>query len=219
MIIVALTDIHGRIERLGDLAEALAEADVVLLTGDLTHFGGRADAARAVEAVRKHTAQVLAVAGNCDHQDVAAYLAEEGISLDCRHVVIDGVAFLGVGGSLPCPGRTPNEFSEDELAAFLQEAAEGLPRDLPWVLVSHQPPDDTAVDRVHSGAHVGSRSVRRFIEDFQPLVCFTGHIHEAAGTDTIGRTKIVNPGPVHMGGYACAEVTDRLVEVELRGRT
>ncbi|MHC4593245.1 MAG: metallophosphoesterase, partial [Planctomycetota bacterium] len=197
MIIIAVADIHGRIERLSDLAETLAEADVVLLTGDLTHFGGRGDAARTVEAVRKHNPQVLAVAGNCDHPDVAAYLAGEGISLDCRHVIIDGVAFLGVGGSLPCPGRTPNEFSDDELAAFLQEAAEGLPRDLPWVLVSHQPPSDTAVDRVHSGAHVGSQSVRRFIEDFQPLVCFTGHIHEAAGTDTIGRTKIINPGSLH----------------------
>jgi hypothetical protein len=188
LIIVALADIHGHIERLADMADALSGADAVLLTGDLTHFGRRRDAERVLEAVRKHNPRVLA----------------------------GGVAFLGLGGSLPCPGRTPSEYSDAQLKAFLEEAAMGLEPGLPLVLASHQPPVDTLVDRVHSGLHVGSESVRRFIEDRQPLVCFTGHIHEGRGVDRLGRTMVVNPGPAGQGWYAFAEVDGGLKALEIR---
>jgi len=206
MIVVAVTDVHGHAAALDAVGEALSAADLVLLGGDLTHFGHRDDAARVVEAVRRHNPRLLAVAGNCDHPDVAAYLDDEGIGLHGAHCVVEGVAFLGVGGSLPCPVHTPNQLSEQELAALLSAAADGLDPALPWVLLSHQPPRDTAVDVVRGGMHVGSRSVREFILLHEPLVCFTGHIHEAAGTDTLGRTRLANPGPVRGGGYAWAEI-------------
>lgn len=217
MIIVALTDIHGNVPAVDRVREAVAQADVVLLTGDLTHFGRRADAAAVVDAVRRHNPRILAVPGNCDNPDVTAYLSEQGVSLHGAHAVVGGVAFLGLGGSLPCPGRTPTEFTEDQLTALLSAAATGLTPDLPWVLVSHQPPRDTALDRVHSGLHVGSSAVRDFIAAHEPLVCFTGHIHEAVGTDSIGATKIVNPGPLRNGRYAYAQVTRGLELLEIRG--
>ncbi|MFQ5932396.1 MAG: metallophosphoesterase [Nitrospiraceae bacterium] len=128
MIIVALADIHDDLEGLGVIAEDLSAADVVLLTGDLTNFGRQAGAARVVRAVRQYTDRVLAVPGNCDYPEVEAYLSHEGVNLHRRSVVIAGFAFLGVGGSLPCPGRTPNEYSEKEIEAFLAEAA---PRSIP----------------------------------------------------------------------------------------
>ena len=61
MKIVALTDIHGNASAIERLAAPLGEADLVLLTGDLTHFGGADDAARVVTAVREHNRRVLAV--------------------------------------------------------------------------------------------------------------------------------------------------------------
>ena len=65
MKIVSLTDIHGSISAIERLAAPLAEADVVLLTGDLTHFGGADDAARVLAAVREHNrhALLLAISG------------------------------------------------------------------------------------------------------------------------------------------------------------
>ena len=74
------------------------------------------------------------------------------------------------------------------------------------VLITHQPPRETRNDLARGG-HVGSHSIRCFIEQHQPLICFTGHIHEGVGVDTIGETKIVNPGPLRHGGYAVAEIT------------
>ena len=121
----------------------------------------------------------------------------------------DNLAFIGLGGSLPCPGRTPGEVEEPELAALLKAAAEGIDPALPCVLVCHQPPRDTALDIVGNGMHVGSRSVRDFILTREPLVCFCGHIHEAAGRDALGRTQLLNPGPARGGGYAWAEIGRR----------
>jgi Icc-related predicted phosphoesterase len=216
MKIVALTDIHGNISAIERLASPLADADVVLLTGDLTHFGGAEDAARVLAAVRDCSRRVYAVAGNCDRPEVAEWLELEGISLHGRHEVIDGVAFLGLGGSLPSPGMRCNEFSDAELAGFLDAAAEGLDPALPWLLVSHQPPADTTLDVVRNGMHVGSAAVRCFIERHRPLACFTGHIHEAAGTDSIGQTCMANPGPARGGGYTYAEVAERLEVLEIR---
>ena len=216
MIIVALSDIHDDITGIETIADVLSSATVVVLAGDLTAFGGHGSARRVVHAVREHSDRVLAVSGNCDFSDVDTYLTEEEINLQARHVVIDGVAFAGAGGSLPCPAQTPNETSEEGLAHVLKQATDGVADDMPVVLVSHQPPRDTCADKVRSGVHVGSTEVRRFIEQRQPLVCLTGHIHEGRGIDEIGVTKIVNPGPLSQGGYAYAEVSDRLDVLEIR---
>ena len=215
-MIVALADIHDDLERLGTAAGDLAAADIVLLVGDLTNFGRQAAATRVVRAVRNYNNRVLAVPGNCDYPEVDAYLIQEGINLHRRSRVINGVAFLGVGGSLPCPGKTPNEFSDREFETFLAEAASELSPGTPVILVSHQPPRDTVTDFARIGRHVGSQSVRVFIETAQPLICFTGHIHEARGIDSIGRTTVINPGPLWTGSYACARIRGEVAEVEIR---
>jgi hypothetical protein len=219
MIIVAFADIHDNIKGFDAVAEDLSAADTVVLIGDLTDFGRQPEAARVVKAARRYNDRILAVPGNCDYPEVDAYLVREGISVHRRGVVIDGVAFLGVGGSLPCPGKTPNEFSEEHFKAFLAEAASGLPPAHPLVLVTHQPPLGTVTDRVRNGRHVGSESVRLFIEHIQPVLCLTGHIHEGRGMDTIGRTPVVNPGPLSRGGYVYARIGQRLEELEIRGQS
>lgn len=218
MIIIALSDVHGDISRLPALSGELANADVVLLTGDLTHFGGQEDAERVVQAVRQHNGRILAVAGNCDHPEVDQYLDRERLNLHGASAVVDGITFAGVGGSLPGPVACPNEYSEEQTRDFLQRAGDGLSADAPLVLVSHNPPWGTAVDVVGSGQRAGSRSVRAFIEQRRPLLCCTGHIHEAAGTDQVGPTRIVNPGPFRDGWYGYALVRDGIADqVEIRG--
>ena len=72
---------------------------------------------------------------------------------------------------------------------------------------SHNPPKDTNLDRTDSGAHVGSAGIRKFIEDCQPLLVVSGHIHESRGVDKIGRTRLVNPGALAEGFYAVAEIS------------
>ncbi len=218
MRIVAISDIHGRIERLEVAARDVQSADIVLLTGDITNFGRRADAERMLQPIEELNTPLLAVTGNCDYQEVEEYISELGINLHAAARNINGVAVVGLGGSLPGPAPTPNEYSEGQIASFLARAVEGLDPALPMILNSHQPPADTVADRLPDGSHVGSRAVREFIERHHPLVCFTGHIHEGVGVDQIGPTQVVNPGPLNTGRYAYAELEDgRLISAEIRG--
>ena len=67
------------------------------------------------------------------------------------------------------------------------------------IYVLHSPPADTALDVTSTGEHVGSRSIRRFIEQHQPPVTLHGHIHESPQMTgkiaaTLGRTIALNPG-------------------------
>jgi Icc-related predicted phosphoesterase len=137
------------------------------------------------------------------------------MNLHGKTVDIDGILFTGAGGSLPCPSPTPNVYTEEEYGEIFEGVKAGA-NGGPVILVSHQPPFDTLNDKISNGAHVGSKTVREFIERYHPLVCFTGHIHEAPGIDTIGGTKIVNPGPLGTRSYAYLDVTDGINELEIR---
>jgi Icc-related predicted phosphoesterase len=206
MKIVGITDIHGKTARLEKISRVLRDADLVILSGDITHFGGEEDVAAVVESFRRYNSQIFAVAGNCDYPDVEAWLSRQEINLHARCVTFGQLTLVGLGGSLPTPGgSTPNEYPEDDLRFFLNEAAKCIPADSALLLVSHQPPINTVCDQT-DGMHVGSSSVRSFIERYGPAVCFTGHIHEGRGVDNIGGTKIINPGPLHHGGYAEVEI-------------
>lgn len=216
MKIIAIPDLHGSTKGIGNIAGELSDADVVLLAGDLTNFGNEKDAARIVEEVRKYSDVIYGVPGNCDYAAVNQYLLEQGIGLHGKGAVIDGVAFVGVGGSLPAPGGTPTEYSEPELQEFMDRAMEEIPDDLPLILMAHQPPVKTKIDRISNGMHVGSKAVRSFIEKRQPLICFSGHIHEGVGMDSIGETKLINPGPFRNGGYAYAEIGETIRVLEIR---
>jgi len=219
MKIVALSDLHGDIARLPEIADDLASADVVLLTGDLTHFGHRTAAEQILAAVESYNPHVLAVAGNCDQNDVGELLTERGINLHGRSITFRGMTYLGVGGSLSCPGGTPNELSEEEIGESLYQASRALIPGKPFILVLHQPPLNTQVDRIGKGHHVGSRSIRDFICEWRPLVALSGHIHESRGIDTLDATTLVNPGPLAYGGHVFLELQNgSIASIEIRGR-
>jgi Icc-related predicted phosphoesterase len=75
--------------------------------------------------------------------------------------------------------------------------------DRPFIFVSHSPPYHTPLDMIHNGFHVGSISIRRFIENWSRkgllIASFHGHIHESPtrsgsiGT-RIGNALCINPG-------------------------
>lgn len=216
MIIINIVDIHGNANPIDELGDVLSSADLVLIGGDITHFGSDTQAKDIIEKIKEYNQNILAVTGNCDNKEVDDYLYNENIQLHGRAVNIDGVCVFGAGGSLPCPSPTPNIYSESDYAGILENAVSTTNENSPTVMVCHQPPVDTINDTVTNGAHVGSKSVRAFIEKYQPLVCFTGHIHEAPGIDEIGSTKIVNPGPLGTRSYALLDVGDKIKSLEIK---
>jgi uncharacterized protein len=216
MKLIALPDLHQATRYVAALADQLVQVDLVLLVGDIANASGAQGAAEMVQAIRQHNPRVLAVPGNWDDPGACAYLTSEGINLHGRHTIVEQIAFAGAGGSLPSVARTPNELTEAELALALGASIADLDPQLPLIFLCHQPPAQTLNDRTWSQMHIGSTSVRAFLERVQPLVCFTGHIHEGVGIDTIGRTQVINPGPLWSGGYAYAEVAPQGAYVECR---
>jgi len=210
MTIIALTDIHAGSKAVSAMAGKMKTADLLLLCGDITHFGHRKEMASMLQLIRRINPSLLAVSGNCDFPDAEEYLTEEGVSLNGVFREFHGLVLFGLSGSLPCPGRTPQEFEEEEFKAIL--AGMDIPGSKPALMVSHQPPFGTLNDQVSPGHHVGSQVIRNFIEKTQPLVCFTGHIHEGTGIDHIGTTAVVNPGPAGRGYCVLAEITSGVLK-------
>jgi len=63
------------------------------------------------------------------------------------------------------------------------------------IYVVHTPPYATTLDRLLGGpTPIGSRALRKFIEQRQPPLTLHGHVHESSGVEQLGRTIAVNPG-------------------------
>jgi uncharacterized protein len=201
MRIVSFGDIHMALRTIERLAPELRSADLVILSGDLTNFGGRREAEQVLATTRRYARQLLAVSGNLDQRDVIDFLREQDVSLHGEARRFADLGVFGCGGSNLTPFRTPTELSDEEIGTLL-ERGHALIADAPRrLMICHTPPAATRTDRITSGEHVGSPRVRAFIETHQPDVCISGHIHESAAVDHIGRTTVVNAGAFRDGGY------------------
>jgi len=201
MKIISFGDVHMATRNLDRMGGIMRDADVIIISGDLTNFGGVEDARKVIEDARRARPRVLALPGNLDRREVIPFLDAEGVGFHGRGVVLDGIGVFGCGGSNITPFNTPTELTEDEIYDTLMRGY-GEVRDCrPLLMVCHTPPYETACDRIVGGRPVGSTAARRFIEEIEPDVCISGHIHESAAIDRIGPTVIVNAGPFKGGGY------------------
>jgi len=201
MKIISFGDVHMAPRNLDRMGEVMRDPELVLVSGDLTNFGGAEDARKVIADVRRACASVLALPGNLDRREVIPFLEAEGVALHGQGLVIGGVAIFGCGGSNITPFGTPIELSEDEIYATLRAGYQAVREVRPLLMICHTPPFDTKCDRILGGKPVGSTAARQFIEEVKPEVCISGHIHESAGVDEIGPTKILNAGPFKGGGY------------------
>jgi Icc-related predicted phosphoesterase len=213
---IVFGDIHDRIsavERIDDIGRASA----VLLSGDLTNLGTRERAMGIVDAVAALNPGVFAQIGNMDTPAVERALTERGVNV--HNQVVDlggGVCVAAVGYSTPTPFGTPSEVSEAQVSQWTHDVLEAAGSYTHVILMVHTPPRGETVDRLPSGAHVGSPGVRALIEKYQPAVVVTGHIHEGAGEERIGRSHVLNPGAFAAGGYVRIEETPEGLVASLR---
>ncbi|MFP3985286.1 MAG: metallophosphoesterase [Candidatus Bathyarchaeia archaeon] len=200
MRILGTADFHDNVESFHRTVSKASKnnVDVVAVCGDVTHFGSIERAVSLLSILRDVSCPVLFVPGNCDPPNLVENNVEGLELIHGRCLKIGETEFLGVGGSSPSPFHTPFELSEMEIANTLERAHKDY-HSGKLVLVSHDPPKNTKVDISSSGEHVGSLSVRRFVEKVKPQLVLCGHIHEARGMDRIGSSVIVNPGPARHG--------------------
>ena len=116
--------------------------------------------------VKKHDT-IFSVIGNCDDPAFIEELESIDVSVQGDMIFRDGLAFAGSGGALKFTGATLNERTDDELISDLsiiteQEKEEGLD-DSNWnnlILITHQPPFDTGLDKITAGVRTRSIYIR-----------------------------------------------------------
>jgi Icc-related predicted phosphoesterase len=180
--------------------------DILLLLGDITHFGPVSFAERFIRSISTRS---LAVPGNCDPPDVLELLEDSGISLHGKIENVGGYDFVGFGGSNLTPFDTITEFGEDDIF----EALDGV-MEKGAVLVTHVPPRGH-VDGTSGGLHAGSIAVARIVEKYRPRISLSGHIHEARGMVEDEGTLFLNPGAVRKGYRAIVSLSESDVEAML----
>ncbi len=214
MEILALSCIHNDIENMFNLIDQIEKLDfdVIVFPGDFTDANvpkgfTRTDLAKIIVAQLEDVGKPLVVVPGSWDKEIIDYLDKKGISVHGKGIVINGVGFYGYGGART-PFGTPFEPAEGEIELGLMKAYDEVKSEEIKIQVTHMPPINTGVDRIFSGAHVGSEVVRKFIEEKQPNVAISAHIHESKGLDELGKTKIVNPGRFPEGNCAIVSVNN-----------
>jgi Icc-related predicted phosphoesterase len=208
MKIVALTDIHGMYDVAGRILAREPDADVLILGGDITSNGVLDD--EPLDRLFRHSQVCVAVAGNMDSVCVDEALVGRGLSISGRGMLVGGVGFFGVSGSPHSPLHTPYEISEDSILTTAEQGWSQVCGASVRIFVPHAPPANTRVDRTFLGMHVGSVSVRTFIERRQPEIVVCGHIHEAWGSVKMGNTHVLNCGAAGKGYYGVVTVENEI---------
>lgn len=211
MRILIFSDGHGDLSKLELLSEEFKQADLVLFGGDFAQFKKPETGLPYLERLSAMHDQIFGVTGNCDDPLFIEKLEEYGIGIEKTISCFNGLVLGGSGGALKFTGETLYERDEDDLVDDLnlvaKAALEGNPFWDNLILVIHNPPYDTSLDKISAGFHVGSKKVREFIERYQPLLSVSGHIHESRAIEKLGFTTMVNPGSLLEGFYAIAEVS------------
>ena len=202
MKLLACSDVHGRLEAAEILASKASEEgfNIILVAGDLTHFGPAELGRKVVETLLKSGLPVLHVPGNIDPPGLHEALKDVGVSLHGRGVEVEGLKIVGAG-------------YEDGVSQPLRRGIAELGKP-PDIVLTHVPPYGSKVDVAWSGEHVGSVELADFLREFKPRLSICGHIHEARGVDQLNGTLICNPGPAFKGFYAEVLFEER-VEVSL----
>ncbi len=70
----------------------------------------------------------------------------------------------------------------------------------PIIFTPHNVPFNTSLDQItnkdspRKGYHYGSLIAREMVDQYQPLVCIGGHMHEHFGKEILGKTLCINAG-------------------------
>jgi len=217
MKILATADFHGSLEasKRAALKAKNIRAGVVVVCGDITHFGLIEHAEKVLSPLTALKLPVLYVPGNCDPLSLIEREIEDVQCIHGKCQTIGNLSFIGAG-SIPVDRVHPSplEVSDEEIFAALTQGLKQCKSPRSVIVVAHSPPVNTKLDIAHFGGHVGSPSLRQFIEQNQPSIVFCGHIHEARGIDYIGDTVVVNTGPARHG-YCVTANFNKKVEVQL----
>ena len=188
MKILAFTDIHGDPDCIEKILKKKNLADILVCCGDFSVFG-----ISIYEILRIFSLsgkQIIIIHGN----------HEEGIDLSriCKRFKnikylhkdsfdFNGYTFFAYGGG----GFKQNDINVIKCSNSFKKKLDKKK----IILLTHAPPYNTKLDYLSGIGHVGSKSVRKIVEDLKPVLHLCGHLHETFNKkDKINKTVVINPG-------------------------
>ncbi|MGO9645173.1 MAG: metallophosphoesterase family protein [Candidatus Bathyarchaeia archaeon] len=179
----------------------------------------------AEEKMKGKVNTVILMPGNDDEPYVDDVLAESDwvLNPDNKVVTLGGNEVLATGLANMTPWKCPRDVEEEVLEKHLIDLSAQVKDWKHAIVLTHCPPYDTKLDMapkldskfnvVYAGGTpvmlpVGSTSVRKMIEKYQPLLGLHGHIHESKGIDHIGRTTVINSGSEYFKGLLSAALVN-----------
>ncbi len=184
--------------------------DLLLYAGDdLSRFKDSdtdTDHLAKLARLTKHQ-QALYVRGNDDFPPPIGpeFDTEYTTDLHTTPYTYENIVFIGQEGSTQGPGRIT--YTEDEVQQHLSEQRTACGDRIP-IFVTHTPPLGILdIGKRFGQQHIGSKAVRTFNNDFQPLLTICGHCHQFGGrAETLEYCTIINiashDGPKDPGRYA-----------------
>ncbi len=219
MKILCIADVHGDRESLLRAVKFSRENGInsVIFLGDLSSYGVNSeqnlnDARFLINTFNGFN--LMAVPGNCDSREILCLFDKANVNLHERIRSINDISLIGFGGSSPTPFSTPFELDENEIYVRLKRLLEKRKTEK-TVLILHEPPRGTKCD-LAKARHIGSKSIRRIVDEFQPDLVLCSHVHESGGVmDRIGETRIANIGVLSQGNIGILTLGDE-TRIKLR---
>jgi Icc-related predicted phosphoesterase len=160
--------------------------------------------------------ELFVMPGNDDELYLDPYIAGSHVeNCDGRSVMMGDYKMYSLAWATTTPWDTPRETTEEGLWERITTLLGGESDFSRAIFNFHEPPYDSGLDLgpaltpdlevIQEAGQpkqvpIGSRSVRRAIEEFQPLLALHGHVHESRGATKIGRTVCINPGSRYAEG-------------------
>jgi Icc-related predicted phosphoesterase len=204
MRIYAVADIHARTQLIAKVLDNVTVhgAEVLVLAGDTT---GLRHPESILARFDRAPVPILAIRGNSDPPRIEAFLKRRPPlrSLHLKRTELNGVPFVGLGGTLPLPFGSRVAWNEKKRFAALKPLV-----DASSVLVVHPPPRGT-LDTVFGRFQAGSAGLTRFVLHTRPALVICGHIHECPGFQPLGSSLVVNCSAGHHGQGALIDYDGR----------
>lgn len=206
MRVLATADIHYNLKQFDWLVEKAPEFPLIIICGDLLDIAGHVDLDTQILVVNRYlkklseTSTVLFCSGNHDGDrktPANEYVAEWMDGLRGENQFGDNSSFESEGWLFSmCPWWDGPETME-EVSAFLESEAAKPKKS--WFVVHHSPPAEAKTSWTGK-RDIGDRQLLDFIQEHQPQIVLSGHVHNApfrdggSWVDQIGKTWVFNPG-------------------------
>ena len=192
MKILAFVDMHASPRALKQIKQKAKKADIIVCAGDFSIFEQKIG--YFMQQFDKLKKPFLMIPGNHETaEDIqqASLLFENIMPLHGNTYVKNNHLFMGFG-----------EGGYSMIDKKFEKASKKFEREMKknkgkkTILVTHAPPHKTKIDNIE-GQPCGNKSIKNFIVKVKPDLVISGHLHENAGKeDLLGRTRLINPGPM-----------------------